>query len=177
MGYAVELYFDEKSEEAIRAIWKVLYDKDISKYMYESDSRPHITLAVYDDEINNLELFMEKIKEFAQKAVILKLNLSNVGVFNMNEGVVFLQPRVTREMLDMQEEFHRTMRSFEEAEWRYFLPDLWVPHCTMTFNLKKEKLLQSVEVISSMFRPMEVLIDGLGIAKFKSVEYVSLYLL
>jgi hypothetical protein len=32
MGYAVELYFDKKSEEAIKAVWKVLYDKDVSKH-------------------------------------------------------------------------------------------------------------------------------------------------
>jgi 2'-5' RNA ligase len=145
--------------------------------MYESNSRPNITLAVYDDKINNVELFKKEIEDFAKTLCPFKLNLLNIGVFNTKEGVVFLQPKVTRELLDIHEEFHRIMESFLEAEWRYYLPDLWVPHCTMAIDLNKEKLLQSVEVTSEMFKPMEVSIQGVGIVRFKPVEHISSYLL
>ncbi len=175
MGYAVELYFDKKSEETIKAMWKVLYDNNISKYMYESDSRPHITMTVYDDKIDDVELFIKGVEGFAEKIAPFEINLSNIGVFNTEEGVVFLQPKVTRELLDIHEEFHKTMRSFAEAEWRYYLPDLWVPHCTMAIDLNKKKLLQSVEVISNMFKSIDVSIEKVGIVKFKPVEYVSAY--
>jgi 2'-5' RNA ligase len=139
MGYAVELYFDPKTEGTIKSTWKALCDKDISKYMYESNIRPHITLAVYDDKIKDFELFTKGVEDFAKTLPSFKLNLLNIGVFNTEEGVVFLQPKVTRELLDTHEEFHRTMESFVEAEWRYYLPDLWVPHCTMAIDLNKKK--------------------------------------
>lgn len=177
MGYAVELYFHPKTEQSIKSIWKVLYDKHISKYMYESNSRPHINLAAYDDKINNFELFTKEVEGFAKTLPPFKLNLLNIGVFNTEEGVVFLQPKVTRELLDIHEKFHRTMESFVEAEWRYYLPDLWMPHCTMAIDLNKEKLLQSVEVISELFKPIEVSIQEVGIVRFKPVEHIASYLL
>jgi hypothetical protein len=101
MGYAEELYFDKISEETIRDMWKALYDKDISKYMYESNSRPHITLAVYDENINDFDLFVKSIKDFVKETVVFKLNLSNIGMFNTEEGIVFIQPKVTYQLLHL----------------------------------------------------------------------------
>lgn len=49
MGYAVEMFFDEDSENRIRQFFKLLYDLGLAKTMYELESRPHISLAVYSE--------------------------------------------------------------------------------------------------------------------------------
>ena len=48
MPYAVELLFDAEGETRVRCVWKALKAAGLSSYMVDSESRPHITLAVYD---------------------------------------------------------------------------------------------------------------------------------
>src|SRR5437870_13353459 len=46
MGFAVEMYFDEKSEKALRDLRKVLSEAGVRAVLDEMGARPHISLAV-----------------------------------------------------------------------------------------------------------------------------------
>lgn len=173
MEYAVELYFDKVSEEIIKSMWKVLYDKGISEFMYESNSKPHISLAVYNDKLNNFEAFINKVRTLSEDIKSFELNLSNIGMFNTDEGVVFLSPKVTRDLLDIHEKFHDSMKDFSEYEWGYYQPDQWIPHCTMGIDLNQDKLLECIEVISSIFKPIKITVEKIGIIKFKPIQYIT----
>lgn len=174
MGYAIELYFDQNSEDKIRKIWKALYEKNISTFMYESNSIPHITLSVYNDNLNDMNEFVNHVISYSKQLTPFKLVLSNIGVFNTKEGVVFLGPKVTSKLLNVHKDFHEHMKKYEKHEWKYYSPDLWIPHCTMAIDIDKPKMLDSVDIISSMFEPIELNIERVGIIKFRPIEYIEI---
>ncbi|WP_105616109.1 2'-5' RNA ligase family protein [Vallitalea okinawensis] len=173
MGYAVELYFDEDSEKIIKDIWQVLYEKNVSKFMYESNSRPHITLAVYNDSLTDLITFQKYVETFASGLRLFELNLSHIGIFNTDEGVVFLGPKVSEGLLLIHKRFHEAMKAYEEYVWPYYQPNLWEPHCTLAIDLSKPDVLKCIEIMSKDFKPMIVRIEKVGLIKFKPIEYLS----
>lgn len=173
MGYAVELYFDQESEKIIKEIWQVLYEKNVSNFMYESNSKPHITLAVYNDSLTNLETFQNSVEDFVRELSQFELNLSHIGIFNTDEGVVFLGPKVSDQLLSIHERFHESMQPYKEFVWSFYQPDLWVPHCTMAIDLDKASVLNSIEIIGDMFKSMIVNIEKAGVIKFKPIEYLE----
>ncbi len=175
MGYAIVLYFDENSEIIIRDMWKLLYDNNINKLMHDSNSRPHITLAIYDEDLYDLDNFINSVEDYAKTLKPFKLIVSNIGMFNTNEGVAFLAPKVTGELLDIHYKLYEGLKQYAEFAWNYYIPDNWIPHCTIAIELSKEKLLQSIEVLSDIFSPFDITIEKLGIVKFSPVEYVSIF--
>lgn len=173
MGYAIEMYFDENGSKMIEEIWQALYEKEASTYMVESGSKPHITLAVYDEDFDDLQRFKDQVKAFANGLGAFTLDLTNIGIFSRRESVLFIGPKVTEELLALHRKFHETMKAYEDFEWPYYLPEQWVPHCTMGINLDGEKLLESVGIISGEFQPVTVKIESIGIVKFRPVEFLE----
>lgn len=48
--YAVELFFDERTEQYIRGLWRELEQNGITDSMMSiAEIQPHLTVAVYDD--------------------------------------------------------------------------------------------------------------------------------
>lgn len=49
MQYAIELYFDEKTESQLMDLAKKIADEKISTRFLEWKTRPHLTLACFND--------------------------------------------------------------------------------------------------------------------------------
>ena len=64
MKYAIELYFDEKIEKRLLDMAQKVADEKISTRFLEYKTRPHITLACY----NNVdeEICIEKLKNLQE---------------------------------------------------------------------------------------------------------------
>ena len=88
MGYAVEMFFDKKSENAIRGYWENLHNNHLSMSMHESGNRPHISLAVY----NNVDavLLSEKLYKFLIGRKTVKLRFESISVFPTDPAVILL---------------------------------------------------------------------------------------
>ena len=70
MTYAIEMYFDKETEEKIMSLAKKVADAGLSTKYLEWKTRPHITLAVFNDVDEDrctelLEMFAK-----AHKAII-----------------------------------------------------------------------------------------------------------
>lgn len=63
MQYAIELYYDEDTENKLFQLSEGIADKKISTKFLEWKTRPHLTLACFND-VDEL-LCIEKIKKFA----------------------------------------------------------------------------------------------------------------
>ena len=48
-GYAAELYFDAEGEERVRCLWEGLAEMGLRSALLEMDSRPHMSLAIFDE--------------------------------------------------------------------------------------------------------------------------------
>lgn len=64
MQYAVELYFDKETENKLLSLANVIAEKGISTKFLEWKTRPHLTLACFND-VKEIEC-MERLKDFAK---------------------------------------------------------------------------------------------------------------
>ena len=146
MQYAVELYYDEETQNKISALAEMIAQKKISTKFLEWKTRPHLTLACFHDVDECL--CIEKLKLFAQNHKTLPVSIDSVGMFN-DSKTIFLSPTMTRDMYQFQRELHNSLNGFDTQGWEYYCPDQWVPHCTvaLTREDKEEAFFQASEFV------------------------------
>lgn len=169
MGYAVELSFDKISENKMIKYWEELYRKSISSHMYESGSRPHIALAVFNDNIKEVNALNEYVQMYFNNMNKFKILFSSIGLFPTDEGVSFLSPKVTIDLLQLHEGFYKSIYNnvdLRDNYWGYYKPDVWVPHCTMTINNDRAMQIRGVDLISRKFETIEATVESVSLLKF-----------
>ena len=89
MGYVVELYFDREAEERVTRLWDTFAQRGITSFLPSIGSRPHISLAVFDeidpDPLTNL------LGDIARETAAFEVELAAVGSFPGTEGVLPLR--------------------------------------------------------------------------------------
>lgn len=90
MIYAIELYFDKKTEEKIMNLPREIAEKGISKRYLEWQIRPYITLGLFN--YINIENCDKLLEELARQVKSLPAHLSSIGIFN-NSKCVFLSSK------------------------------------------------------------------------------------
>lgn len=85
MGYAVELYFDPDSDLAIRRIWSGIADAFGLSTMLTNGGRPHVSLAVYSDDLDHRS-FLQELPAFSKSLAPLEVQLGSVGTFSDRRG-------------------------------------------------------------------------------------------
>jgi 2'-5' RNA ligase len=141
--YWVIALFDDKTEELIKGIWKELTIKKISFYEEEiHDARPHITIGSYTHL--NKEAYIEALDSYYEHKKSIHITLNTIGSF-LNFGTLFLSPTVTGELLNLHSSHHDYFQSFNEYANPLYLPDNWIPHCTLANKLPPEKLAEGFE--------------------------------
>lgn len=169
MPYAVEIFFDRKSEESIRDIWRKLHESEISSYMFTSGSRPHIALSIMDSI--DLPEFGEKLKAFTEELYPIDLRFVSIGTFPGAEGVLFLSPTVTAELLELHKAFNSTFTSYKGEMLNYYLPGVWIPHCTIAMGLAVNQFSSALELVLRDFKPISAKIEEIGIVEFRPVKH------
>lgn len=173
MPYAVEMFFDKESDAQIRKIWRSLKESGISSWMEDSGSVPHVTLSVFgeldaDEADRRLASFAEKVSGFP-------LVFASIGAFPTDEGVLFLAPVVTGELLRVHNAFHDFFADLREYQWPYYLPDSWVPHCTLAINIKWEEVHKALEHVIKIYSPLCVEVDRVALVEYHPVKVLKEY--
>ena len=128
MQYAIELYFNEEIEKKLyRYAEKIAEEKLSTKYL-EWKTRPHITLACFNDV--DEKKCIERLKLFAEKQKALPAYIGSVGMFP-DTKTIFASPIMTGSMYRFQREIHECLCDFDTRGCEWYLPDYWVPHCTL----------------------------------------------
>lgn len=140
MAFSVQLYFDSASEQTLRSLWQ-----SIGSSHLELGARPHISLAVFPETIATTQL-LPAIEQFAKVSSQFSLAFASVGSFPTDEGVVFLAPVVTRELLSLHAAFHARLDQLHLASLDYYTVGRWVPHCTMAWQLTPDHLLKTLDI-------------------------------
>ena len=169
MGYAIELFYDEASERAVREIWDGLGTALGKPSLSELGARPHVSLAVYDDGLDTND-FPERLLEFARSIDPFDFRLSSLGTFPGREGVVFLAPVVTRRLLEVHARFHEVFSKYEDAGMGYYLPGNWVPHCTVAIDLSAAEVIEAVAYGREVFQPISGRFREIGLVEFRPVK-------
>ena len=144
--YGLIAIFDEKTEQVIKDIWKELKVKSISAYAYEvEDRRPHITLASYH-EIDKTE-FIKQMDEFYYDKPTIEITFNSIGSF-LNSGALFFSPTVTCQLIEFHSNHHKYFNQFNRNPNSLYLPDSWIPHCTLANRLSPKKLSEALNYCS-----------------------------
>lgn len=131
MAYAIELFFDEAAETAVRHLWHSLAEAGINDSMIRFGATPHVTLGGFADDELDMGLVEEKMRLFAGKKRPFSLTLSYLGIFNTKPAVVYVGATMSLTLFDAHHFFHELFAEVGQQPWGYYLPDVWVPHCTL----------------------------------------------
>jgi 2'-5' RNA ligase len=144
VGYAVELYFDPDLTPKIRTLWDAIRTTCGGVAV---GVHPHISLAVVN--IAQPEQLRTLTQAFAQQASPLPIQLDAIGTFPGGEGVVYLAPVVTLELLELHRNFHQQLTANGLASFPYYRPGRWIPHCTVGIRLPQEKIACAIDLCRS----------------------------
>lgn len=164
MRYAIELNFDKLTEEKIMNLPNGIAEKGISKSYLEWQTRPHITLGIFNDI--DIEKCDKLLEEIAGKVKSFPAHLSSIGVFN-NSKCVFVSPVVTNELLELHNKIHHTFKFCDHTGAEYYLPGSWVPHCAV--------MLGEPDDDTSLYEAAKYVIDNYEILQgtFCEVSFVE----
>ena len=164
MRYAIELYFDTRIEERIMSMAKKVAENNLSTKFLEWKTRPHVTLAVFNDV--DEERCAQLLERFAKNHKAFPAFLDSVGMFN-DTKTIFLSPTMTRSMYDLHSELYALMNEFDSQGWEWYQPDGWVPHCTIALTSEDEEntFYQASNLILREFEKLEGLYNSVGLVK------------
>ena len=111
MKYAVELYFDKETENKLMYLSQRLADEKLSTKFLEWKTRPHLTLACFNDVDENK--FQNQLKEFASKHKVMPAYIASVGMFN-DTRTIFASPVMNKKMFQFQAELHEFKKTSGE---------------------------------------------------------------
>jgi 2'-5' RNA ligase len=136
--YAVELLFDPEADAAVREVWREVAAQTGNSVLPDLAGQPHITLAVHEEQ--DAPQLDRAVRAFQAPAT--PFLLGSAGSFPGNEGVAFLAPVVTDELLDL----HRRWHAASPGSHEHYRPGHWVPHCTVGILLEGPALSEALEV-------------------------------
>ncbi len=173
MSLGVVFYFDDESNKIIREIWQRLCDKGICSEMLDTKSIPHISIASFDS--NRITEIIDRAEQFSRTIRSFKLNLTSIGCFPGENGIVYLAPKVTSEFLDVHNSFYEYYKDEVFYPNQLYMPDKIVPHCTMTINVDRKRALMAVDMLMDECLPFEVTITAIGFAEYYPIKYLQDY--
>jgi len=168
MGFAVELHFDPQAEMRVRSLWDELARQGIRSLPPLIGSRPHISIAVFD-RVDPARVRPE-LEELAATLAPLPLTFGAVGTFPAKEGVVFLTPVVTPELLELHQSVHARLDALGLRALEHSRPGRWVPHCTVAIDLPREQLLPALEICRSSRVFGSLTLAEIGLVEYRPVR-------
>src|SRR5215510_11260342 len=162
-GFAVELLFDRRGDEAVRRVWRALGGPVEAR----QSARPHVTLAVYGRVAP--APFAAALASWAAAARPLDLRLASVGLFPGDARVIFFAPIVTIELLELHRGFHAALASVGQDPWALYRPGAWVPHCTLAMEIDPAALHRAVDAARDAPLPIDVRLSAVGLVEFRPV--------
>ncbi|MDR1409788.1 MAG: 2'-5' RNA ligase family protein [Oscillospiraceae bacterium] len=164
MQYAIELFYDKETEKQIYDLVQKIADAGLSTKFLDFNTRPHLTLACFND-VDELKC-KELLNIFASAHQTLPAYIGSVGMFT-DTKVIFLSPIMTKSMYQFQSELHECMIDFDTTGWEWYCPERWVPHCTvaLTGEDADDAFYKASELILHEFKKLSGKYTSIGLVK------------
>lgn len=165
-AYAIVGYLDYETDEYIKNLWKVLSEKDITRYGVEAKGkRPHITLADYEN-IDKAE-FIKLFNNYYKDKIKVDINLNVLGTF-INTGTLFLSPTLSDKLFNFHKNHHNYFKEFDLNDRSLYLPGNWIPHCTIASRLSEENMIRAFRYCKSTIKKV--------IGKLEEIAFIEIEL-
>jgi 2'-5' RNA ligase len=170
MPYAIELFFDGRSDAAIRSLWAKFAADGICDYMAASQARPHISLSVFDDaKVDDIHGVLER---FVSSHRRMSLDLTAQGRFLKTE-IIFLSPKPSVQLVEMQRWLDAELQQIGAQVWPQYRPDHWFPHCTLAMKAASDKAGQVARLIDDHGLRDQVKLIEIGIVHYPPSQLVK----
>ncbi|MFX0074445.1 MAG: 2'-5' RNA ligase family protein [Candidatus Hermodarchaeota archaeon] len=139
MPVAIILGFDAESTKVLNRVHRKLKESKFNSY-YELVI-PHITLKSYD--YIDLQVAKERLQQFCDDIDSFRIQFSSFAYFPSEEGVVFLNPKTTVELLEIQQRISELFEDFQAGN----SPSEWIPHSTLATDVPLNKIGEAIEIV------------------------------
>ena len=156
---------DEKTNETFTELDFMMENEGIKTI----DLPPHITLGTYEGV--ELEELHDYVKDFVSKNESIELRFSHLGIFE--DSVLFVEPKVTKELLQFHEDFHQKYDDLYSRNGYYYtlMSNAFVPHVSLALG-NRDKILDALEIILDYFKPFNGFITELAIYEFYPIKKI-----
>lgn len=164
MQYAIELYFDEATEGELLRLSQRVAEEGLSTAFLAWKTRPHLTLACFNDV--DEAACAARLRAFARRQPKLPAYLGTIGMFT-DSRTIFASPVMNRGMYQLQAALHEQLKDFDARGWEWYLPDHWVPHCTLALTGEdgENVFYRASELLLREFRKTGGAFTAIGLVK------------
>ena len=164
MQYAIELYFDKETEQKLNHLAQRIADENLSTKFMDWKTRPHLTLACFNDLDETT--CIEQLSKFAKEHKKLPAYIGSVGMFS-DTKTIFASPVMNNAMYQFQRELHKSLQDFDTTGWEWYLPNRWMPHCTLALTKEddSEVFFKASDLILREFKKMSGKFVAIGLVK------------
>jgi 2'-5' RNA ligase len=161
MAYALEFFFDDEADAAVRELWQRLEFAGVPSLATRTHRRhrPHVSFAVAGSVPRRARA------ELAGELGLLSLPalwLYTLGVFPTGARAIFLGAVVDTELLAVHSAVHDVLAGKVTAPSAYYLPGAWVPHCTLAHEVSLPELAKAFAALHPV-RPVRATVSEVGI--------------
>jgi len=159
MAHAIEMFFDDHADSAVRALWLQMAGAGLPSLATRSHRRhrPHVTLAV-TQSLDRADLEPVRAALAGHGPV---LALPALGIFP-GGGVLFLGAVVTGGLLALHARVHQALAGQPVTHSPYYLPGQWTPHCTLAQDLTGGQLAAAIQLLHR-YQPITARITSAGV--------------
>lgn len=173
--YALEMFFDEEADTAVRQLWGRLSGSGLASLATRTHGRhrPHVSLTIMP---SLPDVDVESVAAAVAASVgelPSPLNLAWLGTFAGSGGVLFLGAVVTTPLLRLHVEVCSVLHAREVQQLPYYLPGAWVPHCTLAQDLAPVELASALQLLAD-FEPVDAVVSDAGITDITTGEVTFL---
>ena len=173
MAFAVELHIDETNAAPIKALSDAIYAECGGENLTGIGGHPHISLTVFTElESAAIDALLAEV---AATTPPLAVTFGAVGVFPSVQGVVYLAPVVTPQLLAIHARFHERLGQLAQPSNAYYRPGNWMPHCTVGIELPAEKIGQAVTLCQQADVFRTVTLTTIRLIEFRPVRPIFTY--
>jgi 2'-5' RNA ligase superfamily protein len=168
--YAVELALDARSGGIVRDLWKDLSAHGVT-WMADSGAEPHVSLAIWE-RIDRAP-FAAEIARFAAETAPIPITLDAVSTFP--GSAIYLRVAHDPRLVELQRRVHARFDALASEPWAYYMPDQWVPHCTLAMEIPPARLDDALVVARRAALPLAGRLEFVGLVEFRPVVTLARY--
>jgi 2'-5' RNA ligase len=172
MAQALEFWFDDAADAAVRKLWRRLDEAGVPSLATRTHGRhrPHVTFALQGAIPPRTR---DALREDLRLLSIPSLWLSTLAAFSASEPVLMLAAVVDTELLAVHSAVHDVLAKKVKQPQAYYLPGSWVPHCTLAQGLEPAQVAAGFAALYPV-QPIKARVSGIAIVDTHTGDAESL---
>jgi len=131
---------------------------------------PHATLSVF--ETDQPAQIQRGVRVILEGVGSLEVSLHSVGSFLSPEGVVYLTPTLTEELLLLHRRLAECVSRWGRVSESFHQPGKWVPHCTLGIGLSPEQIARAIQALQESPRALRGRIAAVAMVDLERLQVI-----